>query len=122
MSFFAEEINLLVTSIENQYNILELETDNLEDVRRTSLEANELIKVVSSETNKSIIQLNNEVKSVEEMFKTIDSLASIAAENAASSQQVNQDIEEFTRNIQDMIDTLQKVKDVGDNFSNDIDI
>ncbi len=122
LSFFAEEINLLVTSIENQYNILELETDNLEDVRRTSLEANELIKVVSSETNKSIIQLNNEVKSVEEMFKTIDSLASIAAENAASSQQVNQDIEEFTRNIQDMIDTLQKVKDVGDNFSNDIDI
>ena len=122
LSFFAEEINLLVTSIENQYNILELETDNLEDVRRTSLEANELIKVVSSETNKSIIQLNNEVKSVEEMFKTIDSLASIAAENAASSQQVNQDIEEFTRDIQDMIDTLQKVKDVGDNFSNDIDI
>ncbi|WP_275372895.1 heme NO-binding domain-containing protein [Clostridium tertium] len=122
LSFFAEEINLLVTSIENQYNILELETDNLENVRRTSLEANELIKVVSSETNKSIIQLNNEVKSVEEMFKTIDSLASIAAENAASSQQVNQDIEEFTRNIQDMIDTLQKVKDVGDNFSNDIDI
>ncbi|WP_352417117.1 heme NO-binding domain-containing protein [Clostridium tertium] len=122
LSFFAEEINLLVTSIENQYNILELETDNLENVRRTSLEANELIKVVSSETNKSIIQLNNEVKSVEEMFKTIDSLASIAAENAASSQQVNQDIEEFTRNIQDMIDTLQKVKDVGDNFSNEIDI
>ena len=122
LSFFAEEINLLVTSIENQYNILELETDNLENVRRTSLEANELIKVVPSETNKSIIQLNNEVKSVEEMFKTIDSLASIAAENAASSQQVNQDIEEFTRNIQDMIDTLQKVKDVGDNFSNDIDI
>ena len=122
LSFFAEEINLLVTSIENQYNILEQETDNLENVRRTSSEANELIKVVSSETNKSIIQLNNEVKSVEEMFKTIDSLASIAAENAASSQQVNQDIEEFTRNIQDMIDTLQKVKDVGDNFSNDIDI
>ncbi|WP_291650264.1 heme NO-binding domain-containing protein [Clostridium sp.] len=122
LSFFAEEINSLVTSIENQYNILELETGNLENVRKISLEANELIKVVSNETNKSIIQLNNEVKSVEEMFETIDSLASIAAENAASSQQVNQDIEEFTRNIQDMIDTLQKVKDVGDNFSSNIDI
>ncbi|WP_195429645.1 heme NO-binding domain-containing protein [Clostridium sp. D46t1_190503_E9] len=122
LSFFAEEINSLVTSIESQYNILELETDNLENVRKISLEANELIKVVSNETNKSIIQLNNEVKSVEEMFKTIDSLASIAAENAASSQQVNQDIEEFTRNIQDMIDTLQKIKDVGDNFENDVNI
>lgn len=122
LSFFADEIKSLVTSIESQYNILELETSNLENVRNISSEANELIKVVSNETNKSIIQLNNEVKSVEEMFKTIDSLAAIATENAASSQQVNQDIEEFTRNIQDMIDTLQKVKDVGDNFSNDVNI
>lgn len=122
LSFFAEEINALVKSIENQYSILELETGNLENVRKISLEANDLIKVVSNETNKSIVQLNNEVRSVEEMFKTIDSLAAIAAENAASSQQVNQDIEEFTRSIQDMIDTLQKVKDVGDNFSNDISI
>ncbi|MDZ5001423.1 chemotaxis protein, partial [Clostridium perfringens] len=101
LSFFAGEINSLVKSIESQYTVLELETTNLENVRNISSEANDLIEVVSNETNKSIAQLNSEVQSVEEMFKTIDSLAAIAAENAASSQQVNQDIEEFTRNIQD---------------------
>ncbi|GAA0086078.1 heme NO-binding domain-containing protein [Clostridium sp. MB05] len=120
LSFFAGEINSLVKSIESQYTVLELETTNLENVRNISSEANDLIEVVSNETNKSIAQLNSEVQSVEEMFKTIDSLAAIAAENAASSQQVNQDIEEFTRNIQDMIETLQKVKAVGENFVNDV--
>lgn len=120
--YFADEINSLVGSIESQYSVLELETTNLENVRKISSEANDLIKVVSDETNKSITQLNSEVESVEEMFKTIDSLAAIATENASSSQEVNRNIEEFTNNIQDMIETLQKVKDVGDNFANDIEI
>ncbi|GAB6168663.1 heme NO-binding domain-containing protein [Clostridium carnis] len=114
--FFAEEINILVNSIDNQYTILESETKNLEKVREISYEANTSISVVSDETNKSIKHLNSEVDSVKEMFRTIDALAEIAVENAASSQQVNQNIEEFTESIQEMIETLIKVKSIGENF------
>lgn len=117
LSSFVDEITTLVKSIDFQYTALEKETDNLEESRDISSEANNLIKVVSDETNKTIEQLNNEVKAVDEMFRTIDSLAAIATENAASSQQVGQDIEEFTKNIQELIETLQKVKAVGDNFT-----
>lgn len=117
LSSFVEEITTLVKSIDSQYTALEKETSNLEESRNISLEANDLIKIVSEDTNKTIDQLNNEVKAVDEMFRTIDSLAAIAAENAASSQQVGQDIEEFTENIQELIETLQKVKAVGDNFT-----
>lgn len=120
LSYFAEEITSLVSSIENQYSALELETSNLENVRVISSEANDLIKVVSDETNEAIVKLNNEVKSVEKMSDTIDTLAAIAAENAAASQQVNQNIEEFTRSIKEMIQTLQKVKDVEENFITDV--
>lgn len=119
LSYFAEEITTLVTSIESQYSALELETSNLEKVRVVSSEANELIKVVSDKTNEAIVKLNNEVVSVEEMSGTIETLSSIAAENAAASQQVNQNIEEFTRSIKEMIQTLQKVKDVEENFITD---
>ena len=93
-----------------------METSNLEKVRVVSSEANELIKVVSDETNEAIVKLNSEVVSEEEMSGTIETLASIAAENAAASQQVNQNIEEFTRSIKEMIETLQKVKEVEENF------
>ncbi|WP_300383620.1 heme NO-binding domain-containing protein [Clostridium sp.] len=119
LSFFVEEITTLVTSIDFQYTALEKETSNLEESRDISSEANDLIIVVSNETNKTIEQLNNEVGAVDEMFRTIDSLAAIATENAASSQQVGQDIEEFTQNIKELIETLQKVKAVGDNFTTD---
>lgn len=119
LSYFAKEITALVLSIEDQYSSLEVETSNLESVRIISSEANELIKVVSNETNEAINKLNNEVSSVEEMNDTIRSLSEIAAENAASSQQVNQNIEEFTRSINEMIETLQKIKDVEENFITD---
>ncbi|VYU56339.1 chemotaxis protein [Clostridium tertium] len=121
LSYFANEINALVSSIESQYTSLEVEASNLESVRVVSSEANDLIKVVSDETNEAINKLNKEVRSVAEMSTTIDSLAAIAAENAASSQVVNQNIEEFTRSIQEMLITLEKVRDVGENFVSDVD-
>lgn len=114
---FVEEISVLVGSIENQYTILEEETNSLENARNISSEANELVQAVSDETNKTIVQLNAEVKSVDSMFITIDSLAAIAAENAASSSQVSEDIEEFTNNIRELLEILEKVKSVGDNFA-----
>ena len=121
LSYFANEINTLVSSIENQYTFLEVEASNLEKVRTVSSEANDLIKIVSNETNEAINKLNKEVTSVSDMSKNIDLLAAIAAENAASSQLVNQNVEEFTKSIQEMLITLGKVRDVGENFVIDVD-
>ncbi|MBE6053408.1 MAG: chemotaxis protein [Clostridium sartagoforme] len=116
LSYFAEEITALVQSIEDQYYSLEVETSNLENVRAISSEANDLINIVSNETNEAINKLNSEVDSVENMSHTIGTLSEIAVENAASSQQVNQNIEEFTRSIKEMIEILEKIKDVEENF------
>ena len=114
--YFAEEIISLVKSIESQYTSLEVETKNLEEIRDISSEANDSIKIVSDEINEAIIKLNKEVKSVEEMFKTTDSLAAIAAENASSSQEVNANIEIFIRDIQNLLEILEKIKDIDGNF------
>lgn len=114
--YFAEEIISLVKSIELQYTSLEVETKNLEKIRDISSEANDSIKIVSSEINEAITKLNKEVKSVEDMFKTTDSLAAIAAENASSSQEVNANIEIFIKDIQNLLELLEKIKDVGENF------
>lgn len=117
---FVSEISHLVNSIENQYVVLEKETNSLEKASNISSEANELVQTVSDETNKTIFQLNDEVKSVDSMLTTIDYLAQIAVENAASSSQVRQDIEEFTDNIHELLEILQKIKSVGDNFSKEM--
>ena len=110
---FIREIDDLAINIQNQYNVLEKETNNLENVREISYEANNLIQVVAEETNGNIDQLNKEASSVEEMFRSIDSLAVIAVENANTSKKVGKDIDGFNRDIESMIKTLEKIGIIG---------
>ena len=111
---FIREIDDLAINIQEQYNILEKETNNLEDIRGISYEATSLIQVVAEETNGNINQLNKEAKSVEEMFRGIDSLAGIAVENANTSKQVGKDIDEFHGEIESMIENLEKLRTIGE--------
>jgi len=113
---FIREIDDLAINIQEQYNILEKETNNLEDIRGISYEATSLIQVVAEETNGNINQLNKEAKSVEEMFRGIDSLAGIAVENANTSKQVGKDIDEFHGEIESMIENLEKLKTIGEDL------
>lgn len=113
---FIREIDDLAINIQEQYNILEKETNNLEDIRGISYEATSLIQVVAEETNGNINQLNKEAKSVEEMFRGIDSLAGIAVENANTSKQVGKDIDEFHGEIESMIETLEKLRTIGEDL------
>lgn len=113
---FIREIDDLAVNIQEQYNILEKETNNLEDIRGISYEATSLIQVVAEETKGNINQLNKEAKSVEEMFRGIDSLAGIAVENANTSKQVGKDIDEFHGEIEAMIKTLEKLRVIGEDL------
>lgn len=110
---FVKEIDSLAMNIEEQYNVLEKETKNLEDIREISYDATSLIQVVAEETGKNIGQLNKEAVSVEEMFRSIDSLAEISAENTATAKGVGRDIDEFHGEIESVIETLEKLKVVG---------
>lgn len=111
---FIREIDDLAVNIQEQYVILEKETNNLEDIREISYDATNLIQVVAQETNGNIDQLNKEAKSVEEMFRGIDSLAEIASENANTSKKVGKDIDEFREEIESMIETLEKLRSIGE--------
>lgn len=114
---FIREIDGLAVNIQDQYNILEKETKNLEDIREISYEATSLIQVVAEETNSNIEQLNKEAVSVEEMFRSMDSLAEIAVENTSTAKSVGEDIDEFHGEIESMIETLEKLKIIGDGLA-----
>ena len=86
---FVNDINGLVDSIEVQYDILQKETKSLEDVRSISFEANEAIKAVAVSMDLTIKELNNEAENISEAYDSIESLAAIAQENSASSEEVS---------------------------------
>lgn len=113
---FIREIDNLAVNIQDQYNILEVETNSLETIREISYDATNLIQVVAEETNGNIDQLTKEASSVEEMFRSIDALAAIAVENANTAKKVGEDIDGFNNDIESMIKTLEKVKIIGEEF------
>ncbi len=117
---FVTDIKGLVANIDDQYQILENETEGLKDVRDTSYEATKSIEVVAKDINKAIVSLNKEVQAIKDMFKNIDSLAAIAAENSSAAQTVSVSIEDYGNEILDVIDNLQKVRLIINNFKEEI--
>lgn len=109
---FSSDIHLLVENIDSQFSSLEKETDGLQKVREISFDANSLIQVVAKNLDESIGKLNDESKSIQDIFMTVDSLAAIAMENATASQQVSEDVIKYTDDIKIFIDNLQKIKGV----------
>lgn len=114
LTMFIKEIDNLAVNIQEQYDVLEDETNSLENIREISYEATNLIQVVATETNGNIDQLTKEATSVEDMFRSIDSLAAIAVENAGTSKKVGEDLEELNKDIEDIIETLEKIGVIGE--------
>ncbi|MGL4773034.1 MAG: heme NO-binding domain-containing protein [Clostridium sp.] len=117
---FISDINNLVVNIDNQYVSLESETNGLQKVKEVSFDATSLIQVVANNLNETINKLNEESDSIAKIFMTVDSLAAIAVENATTSQQVGEDVQSYTNDIKEFVDTLEKIKNVINGLSQNI--
>lgn len=120
LDIFASDINGLVDNIDSQYKVLEKETSALNDVKDISFEAKNSIQDVSEAINSSIEALNREADSIQEMFKSIDSLAAIAVENAAASETVSASIEDYKKEIDKTIDSIRKIEGIIDIFKKEL--
>ncbi|SKA91232.1 Methyl-accepting chemotaxis protein [Clostridium sp. USBA 49] len=117
---FVEEIKLLVDKIESQYGVLESETSNLEKVRDISYEATNSIHTVAESTIKTINELNKETDSIASIYENIESLAAIAEENSASSEEVSASVSNYTNEIKRLIDNIHEFKNITENFKGDL--
>lgn len=121
LELFRHEINNLVKQIEDQYDILESETDNLGKVRDISFEANESVKEVAGAMIHTINSLNTEASSISSVYSSIESLAAIAEENSASSEEVSANVTSYTNDIKDLIERISHFEDITKGFKKDLD-
>lgn len=118
---FVTDIRLLVDNIDKQYDVLENETKNLEEVRDISYEATTSIQAVSGSMIKTINELNKEADSIASIYDTIESLAAIAEENSASSEEVSASVSNYTNEIKKLIDNIYDFKQITENFKKDLE-
>jgi len=117
---FVEDIKVLVDKIELQYDVLQAETSSLETVRDISYEATNSVQIVAKSTIKTINELNKETDSIASIYETIESLAAIAEENSASSEEVSASVANYTNEIKKLIDNIQEFKKITQNFKSDL--
>lgn len=117
---FAKQIRILVDMIASQYNILQGETKNLENVRDISFEATTSIQTVSEVMINTIKDLNMESDSIASVFDNIESLAAIAEENSASSEEVSASVSNYINEIGSLVENIHEFKKITETFKNDL--
>ena len=117
---FASDIKNLVVRIESQYNVLEKETDRLEEVRDISYGATTSIGTVASAMIKTINELNKEADSISSIYNNIESLAAIAEENSASSEEVSANVSSYTNEIKKLVNNIHEFKQITETFKSDL--
>lgn len=118
---FVDDIKLLVDNIDGQYYILENESKSLGEVKDISYEATKSIQIVSKSMIKTINELNTEAESIANLYDTIETLAAIAEENSAASEEVSASVLNYTSELQNLIGNISNFKIITENFRKDLE-
>ncbi|MBC8061788.1 MAG: heme NO-binding domain-containing protein [Clostridiaceae bacterium] len=117
---FVDEIGRLVNNIEIQYNTLDKETNNLNIVKDTSYEANKSIAVVAESLIETVKKLNAEATSISNIYENIESLAALAEENSAASEEVSASVSNNSNDIQKLLAKIADFSQITDSFKTDL--
>ncbi|WP_070001195.1 heme NO-binding domain-containing protein [Cellulosilyticum sp. I15G10I2] len=117
---FVAEINSFVEALQKEYISLETETKSLENVKNISSEANEAIQKVSSSMLQTIVELKNDADGISIAFNNIESLAAIAEENSASSEEVSANVTKYTSEINKLIYHIHDFRNITDYFKTEL--
>lgn len=116
LAMFIDEIEVLVGSIDSQYDILQNESKNLETVRSINSEATESIKSVAVSMIGTINELNKEAESISLIYDSIESLAAIAEENSASSEEVSASVSNYTNELGKLMESIKEFNKITEEF------
>lgn len=117
---FVQDINGLVDKIGDQFNVLKKETEGLEVVKDSSYEATISIGEVAKAMISMINELDSEAKSIAGIYNNIESLAAIAEENSASSEEVSANVTSYTNEIKKLTSNVIEFKNITEEFKKDL--
>lgn len=118
---FVMEIDKFIKDIGNQFKILENENSNLTDLSVETSHTVDTIQNVADLIIQLVNELNKEATSINEISKHFESLAAIAEENSASSEEVSSNVTTYTEEIKRMSENIVEFKKVSEEFSQDLE-
>ena len=113
-------INDVVASVNEEYEVLERESNQLVRVVEGNNQYIDNIRGVSGSISGIIEQLKNEMTNMEDVLSKVEHIASMAEQNSASTEEVNAAMHTHNLKLQDMMEKIKQFKEVTTAFSADI--
>lgn len=100
---FTGMIQNLVSQIKAQFNQLETSNRTLAEVLNGNRDSTQEIAIVANTIALLIVRLSKEAEELSRVYENIHSLAAIAEENSASSEEMSANVSEYSDRIKDLI-------------------
>lgn len=117
---FIQEIDLVVKQIETQFDVIDKENQTLSDVAQNNETAVLAISNVAVNLIGMIDQLNDETKLITDVSGNIESLAAIAEENSASSEEVSANVQVYVEELKNLMDTIDEFKSMSEDYKKEL--
>jgi methyl-accepting chemotaxis protein len=117
---FIVQIDSLIKNIGLQFNIIDTESSELNAVVKDSINSVKAIQFVSNTMIGNIELLSQETGKINDVCTKIETLAAIAQENSASSQEVSANVSSYTEEIRSILKHISNFKEITKEFSDDI--
>ncbi|MDF2589487.1 MAG: methyl-accepting chemotaxis sensory transducer [Anaerocolumna sp.] len=120
LTSFVSSINEVVEGIDVQYEVLENENTKLTDAVGISSKTNKRLKVVSDLMIQNSQDLKSEADNISDLFDGIQSLAAIAEENSASTEEANSNVAVYVEQINELTEQIAVFDSMIKNFQEDL--
>jgi methyl-accepting chemotaxis protein len=120
LTVFVESIGGVVSDIDVQYNVLETESHKLNHAVNTSSQANDNLKLVSDLMIQTSQELKVEADNIASLFDNMHSLAAIAEENSAATEEASSNVAIYMDQINELTSQIAIFDLMIKNFQEDL--
>lgn len=120
LSIFITEVNALVGQVNDQFKQLELSNKTLEKAASDTTNSTNEIAVVAESIVKLVGDMSNQTQQLSRVFENVHSLAAIAQENSASSEEMSANVIEYSNKIKELTTYIGELEQLSINFKSEL--
>ncbi len=120
LQLFTGEVNKLIGQVNAQFKQLEESNQTLEKVAKDNSQATNQIGVVADSIVKLVDEMSAQTHQLSLVFENMHSLAAIAEENSASSQEMSANVIEYSHKIGELTTYIEELEKLSINFKTEL--
>ncbi|KXG76477.1 heme NO-binding domain-containing protein [Thermotalea metallivorans] len=116
LQLFTSDVKSMIAQVTNQFHRLEESNKTLAAVASDNEKATKEITLVSDQIVELVEALSLETRKISDVFQNIHSLAAIAEENSAATQEMSANVIQYSSRIKDLTDYIQQLETLTSNL------